>query len=190
MKKLMTCFVTTVFLTMGFTTNTYAATYKVKSGDTLSAIAKKQKVTVSQIKTWNHLKSDLIKVNQVLQIKPTTKKKTTTKKTTTKKTTAKAATPYKVIKMKATAYTGSCKGCSGKTATGIDLKKNPKAKVISVDPKVIPLGSKVYVEGYGYAIAGDTGGSLKGNKIDVFIPNQKNALKWGVKTVTVKVYKK
>ncbi|MES9685915.1 3D domain-containing protein [Gottfriedia acidiceleris] len=187
MKKLMTCFVTTVILTMGFTTNTYAATYKVKSGDTLSAIAKKQKVTVSQIKSWNHLKSDLIKVNQLLQIKPATKKKTTT----TKKTTAKkAATPYKVIKMKATAYTGSCKGCSGKTATGIDLKKNPKAKVISVDPKVIPLGSKVYVEGYGYAIAGDTGGSLKGNKIDVFIPSQKNAQKWGVKTVTVKVYKK
>ncbi|PGS49679.1 3D domain-containing protein [Bacillus sp. AFS041924] len=184
MKKLMTCLVTTVFLTMGFTTNTYAATYKVKSGDTLSAIAKKQKVTVSQIKYWNHLKSDLIKVNQVLQIKPSTKK------TTTKKTTAKAATPYKVIKMKATAYTGSCKGCSGKTATGIDLKKNPKVKVISVDPKVIPLGSKVYVQGYGYAIAGDTGGSLKGNKIDVFIPSKKNALKWGVKTVTVKVYKK
>ncbi|PEJ54504.1 MULTISPECIES: 3D domain-containing protein [unclassified Bacillus (in: firmicutes)] len=184
MKKLITCFVTTVVLTMGITTNTYAATYKVKSGDTLSAIAKKQKVTVSQIKVWNHLKSDLIKVNQVLQIKPTTKKKTT------KKTTAKSATPYKVIKMKATAYTGSCKGCSGKTATGIDLKKNPKVKVISVDPKVIPLGSKVYVEGYGYAIAGDTGGSLKGNKIDVFIPSQKNALKWGVKTVTVKVYKK
>ncbi|PGL70135.1 3D domain-containing protein [Bacillus sp. AFS055030] len=189
MKKLMTCFVTTVILTMGFTTNTYAATYKVKSGDTLSAIAKKQKVTVSQIKSWNHLKSDLIRVNQVLQIKPATKK-TTTKKSTAKKTTAKAAKPYKVIKMKATAYTGSCKGCSGITATGINLKKNPKAKVISVDPKVIPLGSKVYVEGYGYAIAGDTGGSLKGNKIDVFIPSQKNALKWGVKTVTVKVYKK
>ncbi|WP_088071856.1 3D domain-containing protein [Gottfriedia luciferensis] len=183
MKKLMTCFVTTVFLTMGFTTHTYASTYKVKSGDTLSAIAKKQKVTVSQIKAWNKLKSDLINVNQVLQINPTTKKTTT-------KTSAKPGTPYKVIKMKATAYTGSCKGCSGKTATGLDLKKNPNLKVISVDPKVIPLGSKVYVDGYGYAIAGDTGGSLKGNKIDVFIPNQKNALKWGVKTVTVKVYKK
>jgi 3D (Asp-Asp-Asp) domain-containing protein len=185
MKKIITCFVTTVFPTMGFTTNTYASTYKVKSGDTLSAIAKKKKVKVSQIKSWNKLKSDRILVNQVLQINPT--KKTTT---TTKKTTSNTAKPYKVLKMKASAYTGSCKGCSGTTATGLNLKKNPKLKVISVDPKVIPLGSKVYVEGYGYAIAGDTGGALKGNKIDVFIPNQKNALKWGIKTVTVKVYKK
>ncbi len=183
MKKMITCFVTTVFLTMGFTNHTYAYSYKVKSGDTLSHISKKHKVTVSQLKNWNKLKSDRINVNQVLQIKPA-------KKSTTTKTTLTTAKPVKVLKMKASAYTGSCKGCSGKTATGLNLKKNPDLKVISVDPKVIPLGSKVYVEGYGYAIAGDTGGALKGNKIDVFIPNQKKALNWGVKTVTVKVYKK
>src|SRR5690606_25533069 len=53
----------------------------------------------------------------------------------------------------ATAYTASCNGCSGVTATGFNLRANPDAKVIAVDPSVIPLGSKVYVEGYGYAIA-------------------------------------
>ena len=91
--------------------------------------------------------------------------------------------------MKATAYTASCKGCSGITYTGINLKKNPNAKVISVDPKVIPLGSKVYVPGYGEAIAGDKGSAVRGNKIDVFIPNKQKALQWGNKTVTIKVYK-
>jgi len=45
-------------------------------------------------------------------------------------------------------------------------KRQPlRAKVIEVDPSFIPLGSKVYVEGYGEAIAGDTGGAIKGNKI-------------------------
>ena len=87
----------------------------------------------------------------------------------------------------ATAYTAYCAGCSGTTATGIDLRSNPNQKVIAVDPSVIPLGSKVWVEGYGEAIAGDTGGAIKGNKIDVFIPSQGAALDWGRKNVTIKV---
>ncbi len=86
-----------------------------------------------------------------------------------------------------TAYTANCKGCSGKTTTGIDLKKNPDAKVIAVDPKVIPLGSLVFVEGYGYAIAGDTGGAIKGNKIDVFFSSKSKALNWGFRTVKVTI---
>ncbi len=93
----------------------------------------------------------------------------------------------KEISVTATAYTASCEGCSGITATGINLIENPNAKVISVDPNVIPLGSKVYVEGYGNAVAGDTGGSIKGNKIDIFIPTKEEAIQWGSKTVKVKV---
>jgi 3D (Asp-Asp-Asp) domain-containing protein len=93
----------------------------------------------------------------------------------------------KELTVSATAYTGQCEGCSGVTATGIDLNANPNAKVIAVDPSVIPLGSKVWVEGYGEAIAGDTGGAIKGNKIDVHVPDQGTALNWGRKTVTVKV---
>lgn len=93
----------------------------------------------------------------------------------------------KTIKVIATAYTANCKGCSGVTSTGIDLKSNPDTKVIAVDPTVIPLGSVVYVEGYGYAIAGDTGSAIKGNKIDVFVPTRAKALQWGIRRVNVTI---
>jgi resuscitation-promoting factor RpfB len=86
-----------------------------------------------------------------------------------------------------TAYTAHCSGCSGVTATGFNLKSNPGAKVIAVDPSVIPLGSKVYVEGYGYAIASDTGGAIKGNRIDVFFSSQSQAESWGRKTIRIRI---
>src|SRR5690625_1180734 len=72
--------------------------------------------------------------------------------------------------MEATAYTAQCDGCTGITATGIDLNANSNKKVVAVDPSVIPLGSRVHVEGYGEAIAGDTGGAIKGDRIDVHLP--------------------
>ncbi len=87
----------------------------------------------------------------------------------------------------ATAYTANCSGCSGVTATGLNLKANPSSKVIAVDPSVIPLGSKVWVEGYGYAIAADTGGAIKGKKIDVFVSSKSQASSWGRKKVRIKV---
>jgi 3D (Asp-Asp-Asp) domain-containing protein/LysM repeat protein len=93
----------------------------------------------------------------------------------------------KVITVKATAYTASCDGCSGTTATGLNIKENPNAKVIAVDPNVIPLGSKVYVEGFGEATAADTGGAIKGNRIDVFIPSEQDALNFGVKRLKVTI---
>ena len=93
----------------------------------------------------------------------------------------------KEMTVTATAYTAYCTGCSGTTTIGIDLRANPNQRVIAVDPRVIPLGSKVWVEGYGEAIAGDTGGAIKGNKIDVFIPSQESAMAWGVKTVKIKM---
>lgn len=89
--------------------------------------------------------------------------------------------------VEATAYTAGCAGCSGITATGIDLNNDPYAKVIAVDPNVIPLGTRVYVEGYGYAVAGDTGGAIKGNKIDVHVPTKEEAYNWGRKTVNITI---
>lgn len=93
----------------------------------------------------------------------------------------------KTFYMEATAYTANCSGCSGITSTGIDLKSNPNAKVIAVDTSVIPLGTRVWVEGYGNAVAGDTGGAINGNKIDVHVSSKSEALNFGVRNVKVKI---
>jgi 3D (Asp-Asp-Asp) domain-containing protein/LysM repeat protein len=93
----------------------------------------------------------------------------------------------KSMTVEATAYTANCAGCSGTTATGVDLKANPNQKVIAVDPSVIPLGSKVYVEGYGEAVAADTGGAIKGSRIDVFVPSESDAQQFGRKSVKITV---
>ncbi|WP_062051212.1 G5 and 3D domain-containing protein [Bacillus sp. JCM 19034] len=89
--------------------------------------------------------------------------------------------------VQSTAYTANCSGCSGVTATGINLNENRNMKVIAVDPNVIPLGSKVHVEGYGTAIAGDTGGAIVGNKIDVHMPTTADAKNWGNRTVEITI---
>ncbi|WNN01903.1 MULTISPECIES: cell wall-binding protein EntB [Bacillus] len=73
------------------------------------------------------------------------------------------------------------------TAMGHDLTANPNMRIIAVDPKVIPLGSKVWVEGYGEAIAGDTGSAIKGNRIDVLMGSKSKAINWGRQTVKVKI---
>lgn len=56
-----------------------------------------------------------------------------------------------------------------------------------MDPRVIPMGSKVYVEGYGYAIASDTGSAIKGNIIDVFFNTKVEALNWGRRNVKIRI---
>ena len=56
---------------------------------------------------------------------------------------------------------------------------------IAVDPSIIPLGSKVYIPGYGLAIASDTGGLIKGNRIDLFLNSEDECIKWGVQTVSL-----
>lgn len=89
--------------------------------------------------------------------------------------------------MNATAYSANCNGCSGITATGINLNANPDMKVIAVDPNVIPLGTKVWVEGYGNAVAGDTGGAINGNRIDVHVPTSADASQYGWKKVKIKI---
>ncbi|WP_017185845.1 3D domain-containing protein [Alkalibacillus haloalkaliphilus] len=89
--------------------------------------------------------------------------------------------------MTATAYTAYCEGCSGTTYTGIDLRENPDQKVVAVDPDVIPLGSTVWVEGYGTAVAADIGGAIKGDRIDLFIADEAEANRYGVRQVRVEV---
>jgi 3D (Asp-Asp-Asp) domain-containing protein len=93
----------------------------------------------------------------------------------------------KGMKVVATAYTASCEGCSGTTANGTNLKEIPYAKVVAVDPNVIPMGSVVHVPGYGYAVAADKGGGIDGNEIDVFMKNNSDAVNWGRKTVNITI---
>lgn len=83
----------------------------------------------------------------------------------------------------ATGYTPGDPGCTGITYTGTKASRG----TIAVDPKVIPFGTKLYIPGYGYGVAADTGGAIKGNKIDLCYETRAEALNWGIKNITVYV---
>ncbi len=84
-----------------------------------------------------------------------------------------------------TGYSTQQKGLSTHTAMGINLLVNPR--VIAVDPRQIPLGSLVEVQGMGVYVAGDTGGAIKGRIIDVHFPTVKQAMNWGRRNVKIRV---
>jgi 3D (Asp-Asp-Asp) domain-containing protein len=85
------------------------------------------------------------------------------------------------LNMVATAYTAGCGGCTGYTASGYRAGHG----IVAVDPRVIPLGTKLYIPGYGFAIAGDTGGAIIGNRIDLGFDSLSDALQFGRRTVKV-----
>lgn len=101
----------------------------------------------------------------------------------------------KVVTMTATAYDNSYESNGvrpgqpgyGKGASGMTLKRG----VVAVDPRVIPLRTNLYIESldgfpdYGYAVAGDTGGAIKGNKIDLFFPTAREMNAFGKRKVRV-----
>ncbi|MBQ4347841.1 MAG: 3D domain-containing protein, partial [Firmicutes bacterium] len=89
----------------------------------------------------------------------------------------------KVLHMRATAYSRMEPGLSDYTATGAFAEYG----VVAVDPSVIPLGTKLYVEGYGICSAEDTGGAIKGNKIDLCFNTVEECKQFGVRNVTVYV---
>lgn len=95
-----------------------------------------------------------------------------------------------VISCESTAYT-SDRGDSGTvTATGTTVRRNPDGySTVAVDPRVIPLGTKLYIEGYGLAIAEDTGGAILGNKVDVYVNSYDEAVNWGRRQVNVYILK-
>ncbi len=96
-----------------------------------------------------------------------------------------------VYTMNASAYTagpestGKSPGMSGYgiTASGMRAQHG----VVAVDPNLIPLGTRLYIEGYGHAIAGDTGGSIKGKKIDLFYDSVSDCYAFGRRDITVYV---
>ena len=93
-----------------------------------------------------------------------------------------------IINVKATAYWAVNGVNNTYTASGKKAVRNPNGySTIAVDPNIIPMGTKLYVEGYGYAIAADKGSGIKGNFIDVFFNTREEAINWGVKYVKVQI---
>ena len=95
------------------------------------------------------------------------------------------------IKVRATGYCPNSCCCgsyaNGKTATG----RSAWVKGVAVDRSKIPLGARLDIPGYGnWVLADDVGGAIKGNKIDVRFRTHKEALKWGVRTITVRIWVK
>lgn len=86
----------------------------------------------------------------------------------------------KKMTVKATAYCGS-----QKTAIGTWAKVK---HTIAVDPKVIKYGSKIYIPELNFiGVAEDCGSAIKSNKIDIFMGSYKEAMSWGIKTITIYV---
>ncbi|HXG23967.1 MAG TPA: G5 domain-containing protein [Chthonomonadales bacterium] len=91
----------------------------------------------------------------------------------------------KVLTMIATGYDPSPSSNGGHSRTSTGLKAG--YGVVAVDPNYIPLGTKLYIEGYGYAVAGDTGGAIKGNRIDLGHDTRSAANKVGRRKVIVHI---
>src|SRR5699024_6471876 len=236
-------------------TGVSAEEYQVEEGDTLSQISHDYDVSVDNLKSWNDLDSDLIIVNQTLNIdnedtsdNGNAEAEAAPTEDTQQETDNEAvededndnqATEQDVEEpaneeadqdnaveqeeqnaqadqentddqeavqeeesneeeqegnneadgetktMSATAYTADCEGCSGTTADGTDLDGDEK--VIAVDPDEIPLGTEVHVEGYGDAVAGDTGGAINGDKIDLHMSDEDEANDFGNQEVEVTI---
>lgn len=90
----------------------------------------------------------------------------------------------KLIKVSMTAYSSGESGVGTRTATGTRVTEG---RTIAVDPSVIPLGWWVYIEGVGFRRAEDTGGAIKGNKIDIYYDSVQQARNFGRKS-GLKVY--
>lgn len=152
--------------------------------------SKLQALKTSNEVTLSKLSKD-IKEQKLLLSKTTEKEKQlvametasnrTSKSGTLSRGMSKSMSYSQVLSMQSTAYAGD-----GVTASGTPTNRDIDGySTIAVDPRVIPLGSRVYVEGYGYAIAEDTGGAIKGNIIDVFFYSESEARSWGRRSVTV-----
>lgn len=117
------------------------------------------------------------------------KEKAEAEKAASQKAEAKESQPSgETLIMESTAYSSDPADALGGgtvTATGQNLLENPIA--VAVDPSVIPLGTHLYVEGYGEAYAVDTGSAIKGNIIDVHFPTAAECISWGRRQVKVTI---
>lgn len=184
--------------------------YTIKSGDTLENIATAFEVKVEELVGWNeslseethlqigdeiNIETDLdpetidpqkvvweseeqVKEETILSESPATEEDI-------EESSLNTSNGEETITVVATAYSRNQPSLTNITATGIDLREN--SQVIAVDPNVIPLGSKVYVEGYGEAIAGDTGSAIIGNRIDLHMESMDQSFAWGIQEVELTI---
>lgn len=87
----------------------------------------------------------------------------------------------KRLRVVATGYAAGSGGADSWTATGHRAVRG----VVAVDPRRIPMGTRMYIPGYGYAVARDTGGAIKGGRVDLCFNSRADAMKWGRRSVTV-----
>lgn len=85
-------------------------------------------------------------------------------------------------RFEATAYSFT----GNRTAVGARTRRG----IVAVDPKVIPLGTHMFIKGYGYAVAADTGGAIKGRRVDLFFESNRDAIKWGRRPVDIYILEK
>jgi 3D (Asp-Asp-Asp) domain-containing protein len=92
---------------------------------------------------------------------------------------------HRPVMMEATAYDPGPKSCgkwaSGYTATGAKAEKG----IVAVDDRVIPMGTRMYIPGYGFGVAADRGGAIKGMRIDLCYATYEEAIQWGRRKVKV-----
>lgn len=130
-------------------------------------------------------------VKEVVTKKP--KEKIIAQGTLTHRVASRGASSYansNIVKVKATAYWAVSGVGNTYTSSGRKAVRNSDGySTVAVDPRIIPLGTRLYVEGYGYAIAADEGSAVKGNFVDVFFNTRSEACNWGVKYVNVHILK-
>ena len=123
--------------------------------------------------------NDVSKVTQ-REMVPTIIKEGTREVTTSRNIAGRSS---RAIVMEASAYLAGDGDGAGITATGVPAVRG----IAAVDPDVIPLGTRLFIPGYGEAIAADTGGAIVGNKIDLVMDSYGEAMDFGRQDVTVYV---
>ena len=190
LKRIVQVALTTMVLAVLLAVSASAATVKATANVPVRAKAKtsstklttmKKNTTRTVISVSSNKKWVKVKVNGKTGYVNTSRVKYVT--TSSKKTTASVSdeTKIKLGSFKLTFY-----GDDTITATG---KKPQINHTIAVDPRVIPLGSKVYIEGMGTYYAEDTGGAIKGNILDVFVRTEAEANQLGIRYADVYLYK-
>lgn len=143
-------------------------------------------LTVSRVVVTNGVEGSPVRVAQRVVSKPTP----TIVAVGTGSRTTTSAQPARVpvapahgrrMRVVATGYSPQQPDLDYVTATGARAERG----VIAVDPKMIPLGTRVYVPGYGYAVAADTGGAIDGRRIDLCYNTVAEAMRWGRRSVTI-----